>query len=230
MPESRLSPETVDLFVRASTHPTWARERGGADNQRLEFLGDAVLKLLVAELLFEAMPEADEGTMSRVLHQLVDNELLAKLAREHNLGSVLRLGVGEERQGGRDRTSNLADLYEALLGAVYLDQGLDAARDVVRTTFSAHIATARTRRNPRSALQTWAERGGHGVPEYQVVEVHGPEHARRYTAEVRVGEVWQGRGVGPRKKSAFADAAAQALASIEQDVDNATEAEDECGP
>lgn len=230
MPELHLSPEATALFLRAATHPTWARERGGPDNQRLEFLGDAVLKLLVAELLFEELPEADEGAMSRVLHQLVDNELLGELAREHDLGSLLRLGVGEERQGGRDRTSNLADLYEALLGAVYLDQGLEAARDVVRTTFSAHIDAARTRRNPRSALQTWAEREGLGMPEYRVVEVSGPEHARRYTAEVRVGEVCQGRGEGPRKKTAFADAAARALAAIEQSSDEPTRPEDECAP
>ncbi len=207
-------PELPAVYRTATTHPTWAREQGGPHNQRLEFLGDAVLKLLVAELLCDEMPEADEGQLSKVLHQLVDNELLARLARERGLGALLRLGIGEERQGGRDRDSNLADLFEALLGAVYLDQGLDAARDVVQACLQHEVGRAQTRRNARSALQIWAERRGLGVPDYVDVGAEGPDHQRVFLAEVHVAGACWGRGKGPKKRKAYAAAAAEALARI----------------
>ena len=209
------SPSSVDLYTAAITHPTWAREQGGENNQRLEFLGDAVLKLLVAELLYDRMPGEDEGGMSNALHQLVDNDLLAEIARERGLGSLLRLGVGEERQGGRDRDGNLADLFEALLGAIYLDQGLVAARDVVRVCLGHRIRAARQFCNPRSALQTWAEREGHDVPHYRVVGVSGPDHERTFQAEVWVGDARVGAGEGTRKRKAFVAAAAAALDALE---------------
>ena len=127
--------ERFALLQQALTHSSWAAEHGGEDNERLEFLGDAVLKLLTVEYLYARRPGQGEGSLSRMLHQMVENGNLARIARELGLGSALRLGRGEERSGGRTKPSILADAFEALLAVVYLTEGLDDARHVVEHIF-----------------------------------------------------------------------------------------------
>ena len=204
------------LLEEALTHTSWSHERGGPDYERLEFLGDAVLQLVATAWLVERLPRVPEGDLSRLRQHLVNTGALAEVARALGLGAHLRLGVGEEASGGRDRASVLAGACEAVLGAVYLDGGLAAAERLVRTwlaeRFEALTSDDEARRaDPRGLLQELTQRDLGATPTYEVTGRDGPPHAPTFAVEVRVGERVLGRGTGSSKRQASRQAAADAL-------------------
>ncbi|NNC89961.1 MAG: ribonuclease III [Akkermansiaceae bacterium] len=210
--------EKKPLLRQALTHPSLSAEKkgAGADNQRLEFLGDAVLQLVLTEYLYGELPEDGEGRLTQTRATLVSRKALAECAQRLELGGVLRLGRGEDANGGRERESNLADAIEALIGAVYLDGGLEAARKVVLLAVAPVLVDAiegEDTSNPKGRLQEELQAITRESPVYRIVSEEGPDHLKRFAAEV----VWRGRalaiGYGSSKKIAEADAAEQALAS-----------------
>ncbi len=167
------------LLLRALTH----RSFGPDNNERLEYLGDAVLSFVVAELLFQNFPAASEGELSRYRACLVSGEALAVSAAQFGLGEQLRLGDGELKSGGQRRATILADALEALIGAIYLDRGLDAARTVVARLFSEPLAalpSASELKDPKTRLQEWLQGRGHALPAYTVLEVSGEPHEQQF--------------------------------------------------
>lgn len=205
------------LLQQALTHSSFLNECpdvGLQDNQRLEFLGDAILNFLVAEWLFERYPDAREGELTALRAHIVRTEGLSAFAREINLGAYLRLGKGEAASGGRDRPANLCAAFEALVGALYLDQGLAVARDWVRGFLerrACEIDRRRTSKDPKSLLQEYVQASLHITPAYQIVHEEGPDHAKVFTARVLVGgDVW-GEGKGTSKQLAEQAAAEVAL-------------------
>jgi ribonuclease III len=168
-----------DLLARALTH----RSAGSSNNERLEFLGDALIGFVIAEALWERFPEADEGTLSRMRASLVKRETLAALARGLNLGDYLSLGGGELRTGGYARDSILADAFEAVWGAVYLDAGFEPARELVLRLFDTRLAqtsAARAGKDPKTQLQEWLQAQRRPLPEYNVVATGGDQHAQTF--------------------------------------------------
>ncbi|MFJ6023949.1 ribonuclease III [Brevundimonas sp. NPDC092305] len=192
------------------------RGRPFVDNQRFEFLGDRVLGLLVADTLVRDFPDADEGEMSARLHGLVDKAACARVADAIGVGPAMRLSPGEAKQGGRRREGVLGDAMEALLAAVWLDGGIDAARAVFDRVWAAELTAAprRTLTNPKSALQEWALKQGKPLPTYRVVERTGSDHAPTFTVETEVAGLapMQGRG---RSRQDAEKAAATALLTRE---------------
>jgi len=207
--------EGLALIDQALTHKSWAVEHGGPHNERLEFLGDAVLKLLAVEFLFEQRPEDTEGKLSRMLHQLVQNPNLARLSQELKLGQALRLGRGEERSGGRERESILANTFEALLAVVYLTEGLDGARRVVRHAIQDDLPRIEHTRHPVSELQEHTQASVGVLPDYAIVGRSGPDHSPTFHVEVSLQGALLAKGQGPSKPTAKADAAAKALVALE---------------
>jgi len=208
--------EDQSLLLRALTHRSYANEAVGVvrDNQRLEFLGDAVLGLVIAEALFEAHPDYQEGGLSKCKAQLVCESTLASIARRLQLGDYLRLGRGEEASGGREKSSVLADAYEAVVAAVHLDGGFDAADAfVIRHHADAirEMSSPIRVRDAKSRLQELIQQFTNIRPEYVIVDSRGPDHARVFSAEVRVLGDLIGRGEGRSKKGAQQRAAAAAL-------------------
>ena len=199
------------------THGSRAHERGAEEgsNERLEFLGDAVLDLIVSERLMELNPGADEGALSRARAELVNTAALAGRARALGLGSWLRLGKSEEKSGGRDKESILADLFEAVLGAVYLDGGLGPVRSLVAREFGpdvAHVASSeRPLRDAKSRLQELLHTLGEPGPVYAITAECGPPHAREFDVEVSVGGRVLGSARARSKRSAEQGAAQGAL-------------------
>ena len=200
-----------ELLERALTHPSVgegaardARGRPFLDNQRLEFLGDRVLGLLVAERLMHDFPEADEGEMSSRLHALVDKTACARAAEALGIGPAMRLSPGEARQGGRRRQGVLADAMEAVLAAVHLDGGLDAARRAFERAWAEQLAEPppRSLRNPKSTLQEWALAAGRGLPAYRTVDRRGSDHAPVFTVEVAVSGLEPLTGEGRSRQDA----------------------------
>ena len=165
-----------------------ARGRPFLDNQRMEFLGDRVLGLLVADRLMRDLPTADEGEMSSRLHALVDKPTCARVAEAMGVGGAMRLSPGEAKQGGRRREGILGDAMEAILAAVWLDGGIDAARRVFERAWAAELAAPprRALTNPKSALQEWALGQGRPLPTYRIVERTGSDHAPTFTVEASV--------------------------------------------
>lgn len=202
-----------ELLAVALTHRSGAHEAGHeADYERFEFLGDAVLGLVAAAWLFETFDELDEGRLSALRSHLVSASSLADYARSLGLGAWLVLGQGEERSGGRGKTSLLADAMEAVIGAAFLDGGLAAARAVVQPLLDrARGALEEVGVPAKSRLQEEAQRRGLELPVYQVVEESGPDHDKRFTVEVRVAGEVAGRGSGTSKRRAERAAAAAAL-------------------
>ncbi|MBY0296714.1 MAG: ribonuclease III [Methylobacterium sp.] len=194
------------LLQRALTHVSAG---SGLDSyQRLEFLGDRVLGLAVADGLFAALPGADEGDLSRRLSGLVRRESCAAVAGAWDVGPHLKLGSGEVHGGGRRNAAILADVCEAILGAVFLDAGYEAAKAVIDRAFAAGNETEGTRtRDPKSALQEWAQGLGLPTPTYAVVERAGPDHAPIFHIEARVSGVAPGLGIGGSKRLAEQEAA-----------------------
>lgn len=214
-------------LLRALTHKSHAHESRVVDvpdNETLEFLGDAVLGFIIGERLFEQFPEMDEGALSKMKAFLVSAPSLAKKARSCRLGEVLRLGVGEERSGGRNKDSLLADAFEAVIAAVYLDGGLEAARRMVLNTFDADIGdidrTDLLFQDFKTALQELAQSRGIALPAYEVVAEQGPDHSKTFIVEVRVGRV-TARGEGSSKKEAQQRAARHVLEMNPESLDGA---------
>ncbi len=176
------------LLVRALTH----RSVGADNNERLEYLGDAVLSFVVAEMLFEAHPEASEGELSRYRASLVSGDALGAVALELGLGELLNLGEGERKSGGKWRASILADALEALVGAVYLDQGLDAARAVAARLLQRRMEElpgASELKDAKTRLQEWLQGRGLGLPEYKVLEITGEPHEQLFRIRCDIGEL-----------------------------------------
>ena len=207
-----------ELLGQALAHRSWCSEEGGrASNERLEFLGDAVLGLVVAEHTYLTHPDLTDGALSKVRASVVNAHVLADIALELGIPDHLRLGKGEDASGGRAKVSILADTMEAVIGAVYLDAGLDAARDLVLLQLRARIETAVDEpgeSDHKSRLQEESVRRGMGVPRYDVVG-SGPDHARRYLATVYVAGQRLGTGEGRSKKDAEQAAAQGACESLE---------------
>ena len=210
----------ADLLVQALSHRSWCSEhRGRASNERLEFLGDAVLGLVVAEHTFRGFPELSDGMLSKVRASVVNAHALAEVAAELGVSDHLRLGKGEDASGGRNKVSILADTMEALIGAVYQDAGLDPARNLVLSLLEARIAVAvgePGESDHKSRLQEVAVRLGKGVPRYDL-EGFGPDHSRRYLATVYVAGQHLGTGEGRSKKDAEQVAAHVACESLESE-------------
>jgi ribonuclease-3 len=175
------------LLEEALTHATAANANSRANYQRLEFLGDRVLGLAVAGMLFEAFPTAKEGELSKRLSDLVRRETCAEVAREWGLAGYIRLGAGEAASGAGERAPILADACEALIGAVFVDGGFAAARELVRGAFEDRMrARPRPSLDPKTALQEWAQARGLPTPVYRTQERSGPDHAPRFTISVEV--------------------------------------------
>lgn len=214
-----------ELLTLALTHRSYAYENGGLPtNERLELLGDAVLGLVIVEELFRQHPDSSEGDLAKLRNSIVNSQALAGVAREltdDGLGAFLLLGRGEVNTGGHEKASILADTVESLLGAVYLEHGLEGARAVILRLFEDLLETAPTLGAAlewKSSLQELTASHGLGVPRYDVSS-EGPDHDRRFTAVVYVnGEQW-GSGVGRSKKAAETDAAAQAWTALDAELD-----------
>jgi ribonuclease-3 len=198
----------------ALTHRSFAVDI--ENNEKLEFLGDAVLALAMADLLMARFPEAREGDLSKIRASLVNAEVLARKARQLDLGRWLRLGRGEEKSGGREKLSILAAAYEALLGAVYLDGGYEAARGVVERHFADDVAEHLTvgLKDYKTRLQELTQRLFHETPMYTLVEETGPDHDKCFVSEITIAGRRCGRGVGRSKKTAEQAAAMEALAAL----------------
>lgn len=207
---------TVHLEV-ALTHRSTGEP---SNNETLEFLGDAVLALAMSDLLMSQFPTAREGALSKMRAALVNAEVLARKARMLGLGTHLRLGKGEERSGGREKNSILAAAYEAVLGAVYLDAGYDAARTIVATHFAGDVdgqSASVGVRDFKTELQEMTQRLFRETPVYSLVEESGPDHAKTFVLDLRIGGRSYARGEGRSKKAAEQVAAELALAQLRRE-------------
>jgi ribonuclease III len=210
----------LELLGQAVAHRSWCGETGVAEsNERLEFLGDAVLGLVVAEYTYHRFPELPEGRLAKIRAAVVNARVLAEIAEELEIGRVLLLGRGEESSGGRAKPSILADALEAIIGAVYLDQGWEGARPMVLGLVEGRIldvAHAPDAFDHKSRLQELTVQRGVGTPRY-VLHGSGPDHERRYVAEVFVGGGSLGSGEGTSKKDAEQQAARRAYEALLED-------------
>ena len=212
---ARLSYDFADpeLLQLARCHRSWAAEHGGASNERLEYLGDAVLDLAIADFTYRSFPELDEGVLTTIRKGVVSTASLARCAESLDLGNWMHLGKGEELSGGRTKPALLADMFEAILGAVYLDGGLSAAQEFVERHLEATVASelaAPGMGDAKTVLQETLVREGLDAPEYEV-SGSGPDHERIFAAVVSVGGSELGRGTGRSKKAAEQAAARAAL-------------------
>ncbi|QFU16612.1 ribonuclease III [Microvirga thermotolerans] len=216
--------ERPELLAEALTHVS-APGAGGQSYQRLEFLGDRVLGLIVAEMLYREFPRSPEGELSRRLAELVRRESCAEVAMAWDVGPYLKLGAGEAQSGERRNLTILADVCEAIIGAVFLDGGYAAARALVEASFKDLLhAPRRPLRDPKSALQEWAQGKGLPPPTYAVVEQTGPDHAPKFRVSVKVKGHDSDFGLGSSKRAAEQEAARSLLLRegvwTEDDTDN----------
>ncbi len=200
----------ASLLELALTHPS----AGTPNNQRLEFLGDAILEYLISVRLFRQMPKAQEGELTRTRLQLVCEETLSDIARRWGIGERLRMDHGEERTGGRDKPSVLCDAMEAVLAAIWLDGGVSAARDTVERCWPKRAEPFRPN-EAKNRLQEHYQRNGGDPPEYRVLERSGPDHAPSFTVGVYYAGEQLATGTGSSKKLAESEAAMEALRKIE---------------
>ncbi len=204
------------LLEQALIHSSYINENPGFaldSNERLEFFGDAILDFIVAEELYQRFPNLDEGGMTKLRSSVVCRDALARTARAIKLGDYLYLGRGEEASGGRRKPANLASALEAIIAAIFLDQGLASARDFVLGTTGQKL-NKRAEVDYKSRLQELLQARQQPKPTYKVVAVAGPDHDRTFTVEVRVGNNALGRGSGKSKKAAETEAARSALARL----------------
>ncbi len=206
------------LLERALTHRSFAYEHGGLPtNERLEFLGDAVLGLVVTDALYTRHPDLSEGSLAKLRASVVSTRALAAVARNLGLGRWLRLGKGEDVTGGRDKASILADTMEAVIGAVFVERGLGAATTLVLALFDPLMHAAAqggAAADWKTALQELTAALGHGVPKYVLAE-SGPDHAKAFTADVLVSGEAKGAGAGKSKKEAEQQAAEAAFEAMQ---------------
>lgn len=205
--------DDLDLLDQALTHRSWAFEQGGLPtNERLEFLGDAVLGLVVTDEIYHDHPDEQEGRLAKLRAAAVRSETLAEIARGIDLGRYIKLGRGETASGGADKDSILADALEAILGSVYLDQGFATVYDLVQRLFAellGELAESDTALDYKTSLQELSAARFEMLPRYQVHD-EGPDHAKTFTAEVHVDGRLLGRGIGRSKKQAEQRAAREA--------------------
>jgi ribonuclease-3 len=212
-----LSFSRPSLLIRALTHRSYVNEHPDAleDNERLEFLGDAVLDFVVGAWVYKRFPEMPEGDLTRVRSALVCNERLAVFARQFDLGRAMRLGRGELGSGGRDRDNLLGSTFEAVVGAFYLEAGLEKVEGWIRPLLDdARETILNEIQDPKSQLQEWTQAQKIGTPTYRVVGTNGPDHAKVFEVEVAIGQRVFGRGTGPSKQTAERAAALDALARL----------------
>ena len=204
-------PRDVSLFERALTHSS----RSDEDYERLEFLGDRVLGLIVADWLFALFPAEPEGKLSRRLNSLVSREVCAEVARELEIGGRAILGKQAREDGAADSDNVLGDIIEALIGAIYLEDGLDAASAFVRRAWGDRVSTRdRAPKHPKSALQEWAAARDHQTPVYEVKHRSGPHHAPHFEVEVSIKGVGEARARGLSKQEAETAAARSLLEKL----------------
>jgi ribonuclease III len=211
------------LLRVALTHPSVAHEGGGSQphNQRMEFLGDAVLQLILTRELYEKFPEFDEGPLTKARAKLVNCRALAERARAIDLGAQLILSRGEEMHGGRERASALADAFEALLGAIFLDGGFEAVTKFILSEFGAafgELGELPGIENPKGELQELLQARSSQAPEYHVVSAVGPDHDRVFECTVEHEGVELARGRGKSKKAAESNAALAALKKLREET------------
>ncbi len=207
----------LSLLTRALTHRSFVNENPGAtdDNERLEFLGDAVLDFIVGAWAYNRFPEMPEGDLTKIRSAIVRNDQLANFARRIQLGSALRLGRGEAASGGNDRDTLLGSAFEALIGALYLEAGLGAVEAFVNPILDdvqGYILDEI--QDPKSRLQEWAQAEKLGTPQYVTVSAKGPDHAKEFEVEVRIQGTTYGRGHGTSKGIAARIAAQTALEAL----------------
>lgn len=206
------------LFEQALTHRSWINENPGIrnTNERLEFLGDAVLELVVSTFIFNKFPEEEEGFLTSIRANIVNTVNLATVARKINLGNALYLSRGEEQGGGRDNQSLLADTVEAIIGAIYVDQDFDAAKTFIQSHILDNIdeLMAKPLKDAKSRLQELVQSQGKPAPKYRSVDERGPDHAKEFVIEVSVDGETLGQGIGRSKSAAEQTAAEHALASL----------------
>lgn len=203
-----------NMLHLALAHSSHANECGTESNERLEFLGDSVLSIAVSEFLYNEFPAMPEGDLSRLRASVVCEDMLAKKAFEINLGEYLTLGRGEENTGGRTRESLLADAYEALLGAIYLDSGLESAKKFILTNMSENIFEMKKSykiSDRKTALQELIQRDSKAPIEYVLVQESGPDHDKVFITEVMHEGKYLGKGAGKSKKESEQNAAFEAL-------------------
>ena len=207
------SDELVDL---ALTH----RSHGARNYERLEFLGDSILGFTISSYLFQHFPELSEGELTRLRASLVRKETLAQLARGLELGKHLRLGSGELKSGGHDRDSILADALEALIGAIYIDGGIESTRETILRIYKDQLASVDPKaiqKDPKTRLQEFLQKRSQLIPEYEVLEVHGEAHAQSFTVRCLVPGLDEAvTGKGRSRRAAEQDAASRALAELTQ--------------
>lgn len=205
-----------DLLVEALTHPSAIMRPGDASYQRLEFLGDRVLALVVSQMLFERFPAESEGHLARRLNELVRYETCAEVARELGLGAHLVLGAGEQRAGGSDKPAILGDACEAVIGAIFRDGGFAAARDVVISCWSQRVDNAiAAPRDAKTALQEWAQGRGLPPPTYRLIERSGADHAPEFAISVLIAGHGEADARGGSKRAAEQQAAQLLLTRLE---------------
>ncbi len=208
-----------DLLRLAVTHPSIIHESGvkTQTNQRLEFLGDSVLGLILTNELYEKFQESSEGPLTKARAQMVNRRTLAQQAKQINLGEHLILSRGEKANMGRGRTSALGDAFEAVIGAIFLDGGYDAARDFVLRSFGGvfgELAVIPNLENPKGELQELLQTNSLEAPQYEIISTQGPEHDRDFECVVRHAGIEMGRGQGKSKKLAESEAATAALIAL----------------
>jgi len=213
----RYSFKRTELLDLALTHPS-AVIGSDAHYERLEFLGDAVLDLAIADLLMRQFPTAKEGPLSKLRASIVNARTLALKAQALDIGSMLRLGKGEEKSGGREKVSILAAAFEALIGAIYTDGGIAPAQRVVEFLFTGDIGGPAAERDYKTELQELAYRRFRTQPIYELVSAEGPDHAKRFTTRIRIGSRELGSGAGGSKKQSEQAAARQAIDLLEQEA------------
>lgn len=217
----RLRFKDLSLLQRSLTHRSYLNEHPEhalEDNERLEFLGDAVLDFIAGAWLYHRFPEMDEGRLTRLRAGLVRTETLARFAMDFNLGPALLLGRGEDESGGRRRRKNLCGAFEALVGALYLDQGMEAARTFAEPLFGPALDALMeldSDKDAKSRFQEWSQATLGQTPNYQTVASVGPDHDKQFTVAVLIGRKEYGRGTGHSKQTAAQAAAEDALDAIE---------------
>lgn len=204
-----------DLFDQALTHRSWVNEHKGvrSSNERMEFLGDAILEFIVSNEIYSMFPEKEEGYLTALRANLVNTVALAQIANNLELGPKLYLSKGEEDGGGRTNDSLLADTVEAIIGATFIDRGITAAEEFIKENILIYAKERASQplKDYKSRLQEFVQSKGFQAPKYQVVEESGPDHDKKFVIEVLVnGETW-GKGEGKSKSTAEQDAACQVL-------------------
>jgi len=216
--------EDILLLTRAMTHKSYLNEHPDAleDNERLEFLGDAVLDFLVGEWLYNRFPEMEEGGLTQMRSAFVQTGQLADFAREIHLEDAIRLGRGEQKSGGKLRNSLLCDVFEAFIGALLLDRGIEKVKLFIYPLLEGavnEIIVKRKNEDPKSMLQEWAQAKGYPPPKYRTINVSGPDHAKVFEVEARVNNQVVALGEAMSKQAAEKSAASKALEKIQIEQD-----------